>query len=52
MNFSHRKEMSLCECEQRGWNFGGSGELGTGTCSELPEREVTATVVTIKRLSV
>lgn len=39
-------------CGQRGWNLGGSGELGTAICSELPEQEVAATMVTTKRLRV
>lgn len=37
MNWSFRKEISVYECEQRGWNLSGSQKFGTVTCSELPE---------------
>lgn len=58
MNWSFRKEISVYECEQRGWNLSGSQKFGTVTCSELPEpgRSLqvgeTATMVTAKRLKI
>lgn len=52
MNLSHKKEMSLYELWAEGVEPRGIWELGTAICSELPEQEVAATVVTTKRLRV
>lgn len=57
MNWSYRKEMSVYECEQRGWNLGGSWKFGIAPAvSFLNRRSLqvgeTATMVTAKRLRV